>query len=269
MIVISQFKLLPLRRLLHKSLLLALTLFLSGLLCKTSGQQVTIRGMVFNMTKTQPLRGVSVQSTAGRGTITDSTGTYSITVYESDSIFFSYLGKTTDTFPVKNINTFSNFDIALHVAPTVLRTVQVAPKNYHMDSLQNRQDYAKYFDYKKPKFKLSDGTSGTGVGFDLDEIINMFRFDRNRRLAQFQKRLISDEHDKFVDHRFNKALVKRITHMNSPELDSFMVKYKPSYNFAKTASDYDFDEYIKLAAKEYHANKNKPIGEMKKEKLPF
>ncbi|MBS1914997.1 MAG: hypothetical protein JST87_01905 [Bacteroidetes bacterium] len=255
--------------LLHKSSLLLLTFTISGLLCKTFGQQVTIRGMVFNMTKTQPLRAVSVQSTSGRGTVTDSSGTYSITVYETDSIFFSYLGRTTDTFPVKNINLYSNFDIALHVAPTLLRTVQVAPRNYHMDSLQNRQDYAKYFDYAKPKLKLSDGSSGGGVGLDLDEIINMFRFDRNRRLAAFQKRLINDEHDKFVDHRFNKAIVKRITHMNSPELDSFMIKYKPSYNFTKTATDYDFDEYIKLAAREYRMNKNKPIGEMKKERLPF
>jgi hypothetical protein len=57
--------------------------------------------------------------------------------------------------------------------------------------------------------------------------------------------------------------------MTSPDLDSFMVRYRPSYNFTKTSTDYDFDQYIKLAAKEYKAAKNKPVGEMKKEKLSF
>jgi hypothetical protein len=259
---------LPLHHFLRKCLIIASMLFIATPFCKIYAQ-VLVRGTVFNMTKTQPLRAVSVQSTSGRGTITDSNGVYAITVFESDSIFFSYLGRTTDTFPVNKINTYSNFDIALHVAPTLLRTVQVAPKNYHMDSLQNRQDYAKYFDYKKPTIKLSDGSSGGGVGFDLDEIINMFRFERNRRLAAFQKRLVQDEHDKFVEHRFNKALIKRLTKLNGPELDTFAFKYKPSYNFTRSANDYDFDEYIKLAAKEFKANRNKPIGEMKKEKLPF
>ena len=168
------------------------------------------------------------------------------------------------------ISIYNNFDVALHVEATELRQVQVAPKNYHMDSLQNRKDYAKYFNYKKPGIKVSDaGINGAGVGLDLDEIINMFRFNRNRRMLAFQRRLIQDEQDNFVDHRFTKLLVKKITHMTSPDLDSFMVRYRPSYNFTKTSTDYDFDQYIKLAAKEYKAAKNKPAGEMKKEKLPF
>jgi carboxypeptidase-like protein len=230
-------------------------------------QQITIRGTVYNMNRTKPLQSVSVVSSSGRGTITDSSGNYSITVSEQDSISFSYLGRATFQFPVKMINAYNNFDIALHVEPTELKTVHVTPKDYHMDSLHNRQDYAKYFDYKKPKFKISDpGNGENGVGLDLDEIINMFRFNRNRRLAAFQKRLIQDEQDKFVEHRFTHALVRKITHLNGPELDTFMIKYKPSFAFAQTSSDYDFDDYIKLAYLQYKKTKNRPKGEMKNEK---
>jgi len=218
------------------------------------------------MTRTKPLQSVSVISSSGRGTVTDSNGNYAITVNEEDSISFSYLGRATFKYPVKMINAFNNFDIALHVEPTELKTVRVAPKDYHMDSLQNRQDYAKYFDYKKPKFKITDPSAGsTGVGLDLDEIINMFRFNRNRRLAAFQRRLIQDEQDKFIDHRFTKALVKKITHINPSELDSFMVRYRPSFRFTQTSSDYDFDEYIKLAYKQFKNPRFRP-GEMKKPK---
>ena len=67
-----------------------------------------------------------------------------------------------------------------------------------------------------------------GVGFDLDELINMFRFKRNRSLASFQRRLLLEEQDKFVEHRFNKALVRRLTLLESPELDSFMLLFRPS-----------------------------------------
>ncbi len=168
------------------------------------------------------------------------------------------------------ISLYNNFDVALHVEATELRQVQVAPRNYHMDSLQNRQDYAKIFNYKKPGIKVSEpGVGSTGVGLDLDEIINMFRFNRNRRMLAFQRRLVQEEQDNFIDHRFTKLLVKKITRMGSPELDSFMVKYKPSYNFTKTTTDYEFDQYIKLAAREYRTNKTRSAGEMKKEKLPF
>lgn len=230
--------------------------------------QVTIRGTVYNMNRTKPLEAVSVVSTSGKGVVTDSNGNYAITVKEGDSISFSYLGRFTMKYPVSMISLYNNFDVALHVEATELRQVQVAPRNYHMDSLQNRQDYAKIFNYKKPGIKVSEpGVGGTGVGLDLDEIINMFRFNRNRRMLAFQKRLIQEEQDNFIDHRFTKLLVKKITHINSPELDSFMVRYRPSYNFTKTSTDYDFDEYIKLAYREF--KKAKPAGEIKKEKLPF
>ena len=86
-----------------------------------------------------------------------------------------------------------------------------------------------------------------GVGFDLDEIINMFRFRRNRSIASFQRRLILEEQDKSIDHRFNKALVRRLTLLESPELDSFMMLYRPSFTFTQMAGDYEFQYYIKTA----------------------
>jgi hypothetical protein len=252
-----------LHRYLYKILLL--TIIVCTTLCKQNAQaQITIKGTVYNMYRTKPLEAVSVSSTSGKGTLTDSAGNYSIVVTEHDSLSFSYLGRTTVKFPVSSINSSAEFDIALHVDPTELKPLQVMPKNYHLDSLQNRQDYAKAFNYKKPGVKITDGSNGLGAGFDLDELINMFRFNRNRRMLAFQKRLVEEEHDKFIDHRFTAYLVKKLTHFTSPELDSFMVKYRPSYYFTETSSDYDFGEYIKLAAKEYKEDKNHS-GEMRKE----
>ncbi len=111
---------------------------------------------------------------------------------------------------------------------------------------------------KKPDFLAT-----SFAGFDLDAIISMFQFKKNRRMLAFQKRLVLEEQYNIIDHRFSQYLVKKITHMTSPELDSFMVRYRPSYYFTKTSSDYDFAEYIKLAAKDFR--KKNPTSDLKKE----
>jgi len=219
---------------------------------------VLVHGTVFNMYRTRPLDGVSVLCSCGTGTTTDSNGNYYIRVSINDSLRFSYLGRATQFFPVMTINQSTSFDIALHVNPTELHEVRVAPKNYHMDSLQNRQDYAKIFNYKKPGIELSNGPSGAGL--DLDAIINMFAFKKNRRMLAFQQRLIEDEEDKFVEHRFSIFIIHKITGLQGDALDSFRRQYRPSYLFTKSASDYEFYDYIKLAYQEYQARQRPRPG---------
>ncbi|MEP6749633.1 MAG: hypothetical protein ABJB86_17985 [Bacteroidota bacterium] len=231
-------------------------MFILSLLCNQSFAQVIIRGRVYDISRTQPLSSVSVLSTSGTGTVTDSTGYYNILVDETDSIWFSYLNKPTPKFAVSSINIMNGFDIALHVPITELKEVKVTPRNYKKDSIQNRLDYAKAFDFHKPGISLSNPASGAfGVGLDLDAFINMFNFRKNRRMAHFQQRLIQEEQDKFIDHRFTKALVRKITKLAGPEEDDFMKKYRPSLDFVSNSTDYEFAEYIKLAALEYEKKK--------------
>ncbi len=190
---------------------------------------------------------VSVLSTSGTGTVTNADGYYEIEVTEKDSIWFSYLNKPTVKFPVMRIGNPMQFDISLQVNVPVMKEVKILPKNYRLDSLRNRQDYAKIFNYQKPTLKTVTPQYGAAVGFDLDEIINMFRVKRNRSMASFQRRLVMEEQDKYVDFRFNKALVRRLTLLDGTELDSFMRVFKPSYTFTKLAGDYEFRLYIKQA----------------------
>jgi hypothetical protein len=221
--------------------------FLLAVTFTASAQTYKIRGMVYDSSRNYPLEAVSVLSSSGHGTITNSDGFYEIEVTETDSIWFSYLNKATVKFPVLKITNTLSFDISILVSVPTLREVKIRPHNYRQDSIQNRIDYAKIFNYEKPKLKPQTPQYGAGMGFDLDEIINMFRFKRNRSMASFQKRLLFQEEDKFIDHRFNKALVRRLTLLEGNELDSFMRIYRPSYTFTKFAGEYDFQYYIKEA----------------------
>lgn len=221
------------------------------LICRAAGsgplhaQNYMIRGFVYDSSRNYPMQSVSVLTTSGKGTVTDASGFYEIEVKEQDSIWFSYLNKPTMKFAVLKISNPISFDISLHVNVPVLKEVKIRQKDYRQDSIQNRLDYAKIFNYQKPGLKTNTSNFGVGVGFDLEEIINMFRFRRNRIMASFQKRLLEEENEKFIDHRFNKALVRRLTLLDGAVLDSFMRLYRPSYRFTQLAGDYEFHYYIK------------------------
>ncbi len=241
---------------LHRQILFFFTTVCYLVLQQTATAQIKISGTVYDISRKQTVSSVSVMSSSGAGTATDSNGVYTIVVRETDSIWFSYLNKPTPKFPVATIVNPNAFDISLHVPVTELREVRVKPRDYKLDSIENRRTYAKAFEFQKPGFKLSSPpSSGFGVGLDLDALINMFNFKRNKRMLAFQKRLILEEQDKAIDHRFTKPLVKKITHMNIPELDEFMKQYRPSYDFTMTSTDYEFAEYIKLAWLEYRKRK--------------
>jgi hypothetical protein len=229
----------------------------------TVSGQVKVNGRVFDMSRLVPLPSVSVMSTAGTGTITDSSGRFMIVVGEQDSIWFSYLGKPTPKYAVQAIGNIHNFEISLHVNVTELPKIVIQPRDYRRDSIQNRIDYADAFNFRKPGIS-STYTPGGPAGLDLESFITMFQFRRNKRMASFRDRLIREEQDKFIEHRFSRSLVVKLTGIRGAELDSFMVRYKPDLLFTMYATDYEIGEYIKECHVKYVRWKQ-VMGQLRKE----
>jgi len=250
--------------LLKRYILIVALITLSSLSIQIKGQAVLIKGTVFDSSRLHAMPYVTVNSTSGISTFTNTNGDYKLELTENDSIWFSYLGKPTIKFPVRTIQNPQQFDISLQVNITTLKEVKVRQRNYRQDSLQNRLDYAKIFNFEKPKLKVVSPEYGAGVGFDLDEIINIFRFKRNRNMLSFQNRLLQEERDKFIDYRFNKALVRRLTKLNGAALDSFMFLFRPSYTFTITSGDYDFQLYIKESFERFQKGLQ-PLPQLKEE----
>lgn len=223
------------------------TLFIST--CQS--QWTSVSGTVYDITKRNPVEAVSVVSTSGRGTMTDSVGKYTLIVKETDSIYFSFLNKETIKFAIKTIPNLAAFDISILKKIGELPIVFVKQRNYKQDSLQNRLDYAKIFNYEKPGIKTS--MNDMGVGMDLDSFIKMFQFRRNKRMASFQRRLFKEEEDRYINHRFNKGLVKRLTGLNTPEIDSFMNEFKPTLIMVQLLNDLELGQYVVEAFKYYKA----------------
>lgn len=228
--------------------------------------QLVIRGTVYDSTKINGVENVVVASMAGAKTQTDTLGHYSITASMKDSLSFTYKNKSTLRFAVKDIPDFNNFDISLLITvPSkykAIKEVIVFSKSYQQDSLENREKYAKVFNYQKPRIK--SGISNGVAGADVNELINMFRFRRNKYLKKFQLRLEQQEQEKYITYRFNKKIAQQLTQLTGPALDSFMVIFRPTYAFTKGSSLYDFYWYIKISGEQYKlgARKNVFLKEM-------
>ena len=80
-----------------------------------------MKGTVFDSSRLYRVEAVTVMSSGGKMTMTDSLGHYQIIVGEKDSIWFSYLGKPTPKYPVLKIVDVNQFDISLRLKSDVMK----------------------------------------------------------------------------------------------------------------------------------------------------
>jgi hypothetical protein len=245
---------------LGEKLLLITLIFIA---CQAAKAQVFIKGTVYSRKDGIPLSGVSVLTVSGTGTMTDSLGYYSIRLAPTDSIYFSWLGKITDKFIVRNIPPDEPFN--LNIDEVNIRSLPSfsfnGPKDYFMDSINNRAQYQNVFGYETksgPQEKNANQMDGVGLGWDLKTLLNPSADNRTQAL---QQRMVESEKDKYIDHRFNPALVKKITGLESPALDNFMKVYRPSYEALQGfETDYEYFQWISGSAKKFKEQWNRAIA---------
>ena len=176
--------------------------------------------------------------------MTDSLGHYKIRVLSGDSIYFSYLGRATARIAVAGIPAGYPLDMSLQVTVDSLPSVSVHGRNYLLDSIETRKEYAKVFNYA-PHYLNNmkmERRPGMGVGLDLDMLLDGKAI---RRMEAMQSRLIWEEQDKYIDHRWNMSIVHKLTGLESPALDTFMRQYRPSYDFIQSCeTEYEYYQYI-------------------------
>lgn len=233
-------------------------LFISFLFLKVvvQAQPFLISGMVMDSSRKFILPAVRVSATNGQITYSDSSGNYSILASSNDSINFTYRNKATVWYPVRDMKNTRQFDIALQVTLKdgykTLREVIIVQKSYREDSLENRIKYRKVFDANTGQVGISAGGSMYGgAGMDPNDIINLFRFRRNRSLRVLQNRLVQDEQDKFIDYRFNKELVNQITGLTGANLDRFIKVWRPDYEWVAMTTELEFHSWILQASRAY------------------
>jgi hypothetical protein len=150
-------------------------------------------------------------------------------------------------FPVASIKDYTSFDISLRVKTKekykLLNPVTVFTKSYQKDSLENREAYANIFGGEKPGIH-STYDPGGAAGLDLDALIGMFQFRKNKQQQAFRNRLIEQEQENYVDYRFSAKTISRVTGLQGDSLELYRKMYRPNYYFVVNSTLAEFYEYI-------------------------
>jgi hypothetical protein len=223
-----------------------------------------LSGTVVDQSNMHPLAFATV--TAPRVTaFTGDDGKFTLSnVHPGDTVRVSSVGYTTYIFTVYKSNDTVN--VYLEQNSILLNNVSInGQRNYKADSLHLREDFAKQFNYRKPKVtdllktdlpgyvpNYGGATnSGTSIGgLDLLSVASLFGRGKTAG-AKFQKELQQDEKDNYIDHVFSKAKVTRFTNMHGDSLTVFMRMYRPDLDLAKSMTEYELIQYIKNSFDEF------------------
>lgn len=218
--------------------------------------QTFLTGKIFRKNSTETLQSVSIHNiTQQRYDLSEENGSYSIAAAPGDHIAFSSVGYKTDTLTVSASLLTAVCPIYLDIRPQTLQAVRVGEfSNYQLDSMDRRKEYAWVYDHDNtPKVaKDRQGADGVGVTF------NIFRNSSSaaKQRISLKKRLDKEEQDYYVDSRYNKDYVAKITRLKGDSLKEFMQRYRPSYEYCRKAANVDILIYINDSYKLYMKGDN-------------
>jgi len=242
--------------------LLLLLLFIANL---SSAQD--LKGTIKDRHSGDILIGVSIKL-ASRNIYSDAYGKFILSdIKLGDTITFSSIGYRAVNYIVGNSN-LDNLVIYMEQTSILLDEVKINPlRNYKADSLKFREEYAKTFNYSKPKFKdifitknyssnvprhpnQASNSTASLISVDLLSVISLLGKKRNPQ-SKLQQKLIKKEEEQYLDNTFSKRKVQNLTGLKGDSLQTFMQLYRPNIDTAKYMSDYDIILYIKNSYHEF------------------
>lgn len=212
--------------------------------------QQFLTGKVFVKGGTDTLISVSIHDiTSQHYDLSDEDGSYRIQAAPGDHIAFSSVGYKADTITVTASILSAAYPVYLEIKPQTLQAVRVGEfSNYQLDSMDRRKEYAWVYDHGNTP-RWDPNRHGDGVGVQMNIFRNSGAAAKQRE--KLEKRLQREEQDYYVDFRYNKDYVARITHLQGDSLKAFMKKYRPSYDYCRKAAMVDILVYINDCYKLY------------------
>ena len=198
--------------------------------------QSLIKGEVRDFSNDSLISNVNVKNiyTKQGMTIKDD-GLFGIYVKKGELIEFTKVGYETVRIRIQNETEPSYYKIVLKKKPIELREVDIRgkPLDYKSDSIR----YRKVYDIVLRKEKKDE--------VNMSSMPLAMLSKKNREEWAFQQMYEKWEEEKYIDFAFNDKLVKKITYLDGDELKQFMKRYRPSYEFLRTVSEYEYLSYIK------------------------
>jgi hypothetical protein len=218
-------------------------------LVRTGNAQQFLTGKVYVKGSSDTLISVSIHNiTAQRYDLSDEDGSYRIQVMPGDHVAFSSVGHKPDTITVTASMMTASYPVFLEIKAQTLQAARVEFTNYQLDSMDRRKEYAWVYDHGQES-KLEHERKSDGVGVTMNIFRNTSSAAKQRE--RLQKRLSKEEQDYYVDFRYNKDYVGKITHLKGDSLKTFMQKFRPSYDYCRKAATVDILVYINDCYKQF------------------
>ncbi len=216
-----------------KGFILFISLFLISYL---GHAQVLIKGEIRQQSDRTLLENVNVKNIfTNKGMTVGKDGLFEIEVKKGELIEFTKVGFQTVRIRIANEKEPLYYKIVMEKAPIMLREVDIKgkPLDFKKDSIKYHETYQIVLRKEKRD------------EVDMRSMPLAMLSKKNRQEWAFQEMYEKWEQEKFIDYVFNDKLVSKITYLKDEELRDFMRNYRPNYQFLRTASDYEYLDYIK------------------------
>lgn len=193
-----------------------------------------------------------INHTQNKYNVSDAGGNYRILASPGDTITFSSAGYHADTAYVVTSELEDKDGYAVYLDPNLVELPSVLVgqlSNYQLDSIQRKEDYA-WLDQTHRVRLAGDQTPTDGVGIGFSPVT--YFSSEQKDLRQLRQRVKSEEKDFYIDSRFPSSYVSMVTGLKGDSLQLFMVTYRPSYKFCRSASNEDILLYINEKLKLFH-----------------
>jgi len=193
------------------------------------------------------LPGVNIRnSSRGKYNTSDMGGNYRVQASAGDSIIFSSAGYHADTLIASNGIINRGYDVYLAPNVVMLTAVEIDPLDkYLADSTRRREEYAFILDKKHPVKLMNEKRDADAPGFSFSPVGFFSKKEKQKRRLK-QRLRDEEERDRqaYVDARFPRARIGRLTKLEGDSLSRFMTLYRPSFDFCRNTSNQDMLLYI-------------------------
>lgn len=216
-------------------------------------QVKTLNGFLLDSTTHFPIRGGTLtNATTGKRVTTDEKGFFHIEVAPNHVLYAVSKDYRFDTLTYSSL--FAD-TVLIYLSPTgaVLPTVTVTAlyNKYQLDSIRRKDVFDEHRRRLLPVV-ASSPSSGFGLTVNLDRFLKKKYNQRKRQERTFRK----TEEALYVHYRFSPALVAHYTGLRGEELQAFMLRHTPSYEWLRQhSSNESVMYYLNEKIKEHNARK--------------
>jgi len=206
--------------------------------------QQFLTGKLFKKESTEILVSVSIHNiTHQHYDLSEENGSYRIQAMPGDRVIFTMVGYKADTLTVTTEMLSGDYPIYLEPKAQTLQAFTVGSlSNYQLDSMARRNEYSWIYDHGSSPRVERDRKGADGVGVSIDLFRNASSGDKMRE--RLKKRLTKEEQEYYVDFRYPREYIARLTRLQGDSLQKFVTQYRPSYDYCRKAATVDILVFI-------------------------